>query len=616
MHFIPKTRYVSFAILLIALTACLEPRIEKFAGADKFFAQKIILAQAPTWAKHYGDMPQFSEDEQKQIIDWLALGKIETKPAEQTKDFEFVNSLERLLSTGEKEDAVKVIQNVAVANLADMVPTQFEIYWGNVAPKVVDTLSAASEFSVCGGSVLTVSEKSRYYILDGHHRWATCLFVRRYLGRAEEFKTAFAPLNTYEEKKIYDLLRDADSSKLSKMPELRITVLEGDAQGLSRAFYELAKLGHGRFDVSGYTSIQKNPLQYLRTTIFWENTLWQWCLFFCVILAALVLSKFLLWTLHFKARTGDATSKRVAVLSAVVQTLRKYIYSVAFLIALNVALPLLTLPAKVLQSIHTGLSVAVIWLLTIFAARLFANFMHIWRDRVRAQGQDSELVHLFPLFTKFGTSLIYFFGALFVFNKIGYNIYSAIAGLGVGGFALAMAGRETVGHIFAGISLYIDKVVKEGDYLLLETPMRTWGKVERVGLRSTTIRTKYNTIVVMPNSLLANFAVNNVTQGGHKRLYRSKILLAQDTPHATVLQCIEALRGIIAAAEYAQDGEVHFMKYEAFGFYLRIQFFVEPHKRYHDTVSAVNLAILNYLNSNGIALAVDFEKLKGRTTTN
>jgi len=594
----------------VFLFGCLEPRLEKFAGADKFFTHKIVTTAPPAWAKHYGDMPQFSDEEQKQIVAWLTQGKIETKSADQHKDFEFINSLDQLLATGEKDDVLKVSYAVQVASLSDMVPTQFELYWGNVAPKIIDTLSSVSEFSACDGSVLTATDKSRYYILDGHHRWAGCMFVRRFLGKAEEFKTAFGPLKTYEERKIYSLLKEPATRKLQKIPELKITVIEGDPQGISRAFYELAKLGHGHFDLSGYAAIQKNPVQYLRTTIFWENTLWQWCLFAASIAFALLLSKLLLWMLHFKARSGDASRKRVAVLNAIVQTLKKYIYSVAFLISINLALPLLTLPAKILQSIHTGISIAVIWLLTIFAARLFMNFMHTWRERVRTHSEDGELAHLFPLLTKFGTALIYFSGILFVFNEIGYNIYSAIAGLGVGGFALAMAGRETVGHIFAGISLYVDKVVKEGDYLLLDAPMRTWGRVERVGLRSTTIRTKYNTIVVMPNSLLANFAVNNVTQGGHKRLYRNKILLAQDTQHTKVLSAIQAIRTIIENTEHAQDVEVHFMKYEAFGFYIRIQFFVDPYKVYHDTVSKVNLAVLEYLNTNQIRLAVDFENLK------
>lgn len=604
------TRRTGFFFLPFLLAACLEPRLDKNDQPEKFFTLKLIAGQPPEWARHYGDMPQFTPDEQKQFFDWFAAGKIEVNPPDQVKDFQFVNSVEKLISTGEANDIVRIQKDLKIDNLADLVPTQFEIYWGNVAAKVVDTLSSESKFSACDGSILTALENGRYYILDGHHRWASCLFVRRFLGKAEEFRKLFSPFRYYEDRKIYELLNDAKGRKLNEIPDLKITVLEGNAQGISRALYELAKLGHGRFDMSAYASREKNPLQYLRTTIFLENPLMQWLYFALAILSSFIISRLFLSLLKFKVKHGDSAHKRVALMHLVLQTFKKYIYSVAFLISINLALPLLTIPPKILESIHTGLSGVVIWLLTIFSARLFANAMLGWQERIRTREDEAEIAHLFPLLIRVGKGFIYFVGALFILNRAGYNIYSAIAGLSVGGFALAMAGRETVGHIFAGISLYLDKVIKEGDYLLIDSPIWTWGKVEKVGIRSTTIRTKYNSILVIPNSTLANYPVNNVTAGGKKRMYRGKILLAQDTPFAAVERAVAEAKRIITAVGNTTEVDVHFMKFDAFGFYIRVQYFVEPYTEYHDTVSRCNLAILKYLNEQKIALAVDLEKLR------
>ncbi len=600
---------LSWAFFAFSLAGCLEPRIDKNAHPERIAQMKLFTTPAPKWAMHHADMPQFSGAEQKEILAWLSDGKIELNPGDQAKDFQFISSLEKLLETGEPEDKVKIRRDERLDNLGDLVPTQFEIYWGNIAPKVIDTLSIEKKFSACDGSILTAYENGKYYILDGHHRWATCLFVRRFLGKPEEYRQMFQPFKYFEERKIYELLADPASVKIKEIPDLKVTALEGNPQGILRILYEFAKLGHGHFSISAHKEPSNNPIEYLKRTMFLENPLLQWIYFGALILAALIFSRILLILLRLKMRKDEDLQKSVAFFDLVLSTLKKYIYSIAFLVSIKVGIRFLAIPSQILVIVQSALMVAVIWLLTIFASRLFTNSMLRWRERLRARPDDSEMAHLFPLLIRTGKIVIYFMGFLVMMNRVGYNIYSAVAGLGVGGFALAMAGREAVSHIFAGISLYIDKVIKEGDYLLLDAPIKTWGRVEKVGMRSTTIRTKYNSILVVPNSILANGFVNNVTSGGQKRMFRGKILLDQKTGVATVETTIVEIKKIIETSGYSPEAEVHFMKFDAFGFYIRIQYFVEPYTRYHETVSRNNLAILRYLSDHKIELAVDFEKL-------
>jgi MscS family membrane protein len=606
-------KYIPLALLL--LSGCIEPQIDKNAQPEKIAALKLFGNPAPAWAMHHIDMPQFNGDEQRLLIQWLSEGKIETNPKEQNQDFQFVASLEKLLATGEAEDRIQIRRDLKLENPGDLVPTQFEIYWGNVAPKVVDTLSKTSKLSACDGSVLTAQENGKYYILDGHHRWTTCLFIRRFFGKPADFHKQFAPFKYYEERKIYDLLSNPASMKISELPDMKITVLEGNPQGILRIMYELAKLGHGHFSVSALKEPGSGPLEYLKHTMFLENPLLQWIWFAIMLVSSLIGSRLLLIILRLKIRKDEDMQKSVALIELVLQTLRKYIYSISFLIAVKIGLRFLAIPPNIFTAVQAGLMIAVIWLMTIFAARLFTNSMLGWRERLRTRPGDSEMEHLFPLLVRTGKIVIYFMGFLFVMDRIGYNIYSAVAGLGVGGFALAMAGREAVGHIFSGISLYVDKVVKEGDYVLLDAPVKTWGRVEKVGMRSTTIRTKYNSILVVPNSLLANGYVNNVTAGGRKRMYRGKILLSQQTGFPAVEQAIQNIRKIVQSTPHTADIDVHFMKFDAFGFYIRIQYFVEPYTEYHDTVSHNNLAILKYLDDQKIQLAVDMEKLGEKKKT-
>jgi MscS family membrane protein len=602
------TKYLGFAVI-IALVGCFEPRLDRNAHPERIGQLKLFSAKAPAWGMHHIDMPQFSDAEEAGIVTWLEEGKIELNPADQAKDFQFVNSLDKLLTTGDADDKVRVRRDYKIDDLSKLIPTQHEIYWGNIAPKIIDSLSGKSKFSACSGNILVVEDKGFFYILDGHHRFAACLVLRRFVGKAEDFKKIFAPFQYYEDRKIYELLSAPESLKFRDVQELKVTAVEGNPQGILRALYEMAKLGHGHFSVSALKETSSGPIAYLKHTMFWENTLLQWIYFGAIILGSLILGKLILLLLKLKAISEDDGKKSFSVYQLILQTVRKYIYSILFLVSLRYSLPLLTIPPAILEKVQAGLVIAVIWLMTIFAARLFSNYMLRWQERLRARPGDSEIAHLFPLLTRTGKLVIYFMGVLFVLNRAGYNIYSAIAGLSVGGFALAMAGREAVGHIFSGISLYIDKVVKEGDYLLLDE-IKTWGRVEKVGIRSTTIRTKYNSILIVPNSHLANQPVNNITVGGFKRMFRGRILLAQSTTHAVLTTAMAEMRKLIEAAGNTKDVDVHFMKFDAFGFYVRIQFFVEPYTEYHETVSRANLAILNYLNANNIKVAVDLEKLR------
>lgn len=602
------------AVAVVALcSACLEPRLNRQEHAGKIEKLKLIELTPPAWARHHADMPQFTNEQQRMTLAWLTDGKVELDPEQQKKDFEYIHSLDQLLDSGEADDRARVRLDVVLQPGDIVTPTQLEVFWGNVAPKIIDSLLPDSKFSACEGKILTAYQANRYYILDGHHRYVACMFLRRYAGRAEDFKKRIGKFEFYEDRKIYDLLTNDTQAKTRVFPELKVDVIDGNPQGIARALFELAKLGHGKFAKADDSPVGSEHFVYLRNTMLFDNSLMQWLLFAGVLLASFLFSRILVFVLRARLRhRGESESGRVSVTELIVQTLRKYIYSVALLAFMKLGLPILTVPQSVIAAVSSGLTVAVIWLITVFASRLFGNFMLGWQARLREREHEAELAHLFPLLIRVGKLLIYMLGILFILNRVGYNLYSAIAGLSVGGFALAMAGREAAGHIFSGISLYLDKVIKEGDYLLLPDPISTWGRVERVGIRSTHIRTKYNSMLIVPNSILANTQVNNVSAGGRKRMFRGSILLAHTTSSAALNTAIEKMKAIIAATEHTQEGDVHFMRFDAFGFYIRIQYFVEPFFHYHDTVHAINSAILAYLEQQGIRPAVNLQSIVDR----
>jgi MscS family membrane protein len=123
-------------------------------------------------------------------------------------------------------------------------------------------------------------------------------------------------------------------------------------------------------------------------------------------------------------------------------------------------------------------------------------------DRINKSGAKSVL----RLGRRTIDLLVIFFGMLVVFHYFGVNPTAALAGLGVGGIAVALAAQKTLENVIGGISIIFDQAVRVGDFLSTGSTM---GVVEYVGLRSTRIRTLDRTVICLPNGQLANVQLEN-----------------------------------------------------------------------------------------------------------
>jgi len=121
---------------------------------------------------------------------------------------------------------------------------------------------------------------------------------------------------------------------------------------------------------------------------------------------------------------------------------------------------------------------------------------------------------LVPLLGNFLRVTLAIFALLVALSQFGYPVTSLLAGLGIGGIAVALAGQKTVEHLFGSISLAADKAFRVGDFVRVGT---LEGTVERIGLRSTSFRTHERTIVRVPNGKLAEERIE--TFGARDRIF-------------------------------------------------------------------------------------------------
>jgi len=120
---------------------------------------------------------------------------------------------------------------------------------------------------------------------------------------------------------------------------------------------------------------------------------------------------------------------------------------------------------------------------------------------------------------------ILFAGIVTMLSELGIPVASLVAGLGIGGLAIALAGQKTVEHLFGTVSIGFDQPFAEGDFVSIDG---TVGTVETIGLRSTRIRTLDRTLVTIPNGLLAEMRSEVFSVRDRIRLYTT-IGLTYDT---------------------------------------------------------------------------------------
>ena len=161
-------------------------------------------------------------------------------------------------------------------------------------------------------------------------------------------------------------------------------------------------------------------------------------------------------------------------------------------------------------------------------------------------------ISLIRLIRRIADVIMVFGGIVGVLIRFGIDPTPALAGLGVGGIAVALAAQKTLENVIAGVSLIFDQAVNVGDYLKMNEVV---GTVERIGLRSTRIRTLDRTIVSVPNSVLANGIVETFS-ARDKFWFHPVIGLSYETKPDQMQTVLEGLRQMLREHESVDPSSV------------------------------------------------------------
>lgn len=234
-----------------------------------------------------------------------------------------------------------------------------------------------------------------------------------------------------------------------------------------------------------------------------------------------------------------------------------------------VAFPLLQLPVE-LAKYFTFFFKAI---LPFFATLVFYKLIDVFSlylEMLSGKKDSGIDDHVIPIIRKVLRVFVVIIGGLFILQNLDVNITALLAGLSIGGLAVALAAQDTLKNFFGSLMIFLDKPFSIGHWI---TSGEIDGTVEDVGFRSTRIRTFRNSLYYVPNGRLADSAIDNHGLRQFRRFFMH-IAITYDTPPDLIEVFVQGLRKIVDNHPKTRK-DFYIVEFNEMGdFSLRIMFYI------------------------------------------
>ena len=293
------------------------------------------------------------------------------------------------------------------------------------------------------------------------------------------------------------------------------------------------------------------------------NEAWRFGATFLLLLGAVVFyffSRFLI--ARFAPPEADQTGRRM-LFTVLIRFLRGLLPVVVIWVSLRIFIL-----APSVQSVINGLFLVAVLVVILYLITKLVDVM-IVALKARAAKTESTLDdQLVPLVGRVLKWFIWIIGVLlFLQNVLHYNISSLLAGLGIGGLALAFAAQDTLANIFGAIMIFVDRPFKVGDAVSMEG---FEGAIESIGLRSTRLRTWDGTLVTIPNRTVAATNIDNLAARPMRRT-NFTIGLVYDTSAAKMEEALAIVRDVLAGHPQTGQYRAYFNRFGDFSLNILVQ---------------------------------------------
>lgn len=334
--------------------------------------------------------------------------------------------------------------------------------------------------------------------------------------------------------------------------------------------------------------------------LYWGNNVWRWLFALGIVLVSVIVAKILYWfsgtvikqiTKKTKTNLDDLLIDKLEEPIVFTIIIGGYWWAITFLH---------TSPewGNFLERIgFFAFVIDLTWLVSRTVDAVVQEYIVPLTEKSESEFDDQIL----PIMRKGIRAVIWVMGIVIGLDNLGIDITAAIAGLGIGGLALALAAQDMVKNIFGGIMIFLDKPFKVGDRIQVAGYD---GNVEEVGLRSTRVRTLEGRLVTIPNHSFSDNSVINVTSEPNRKVVMN-FGLTYDTPPERMQFAMDIIREVaVKNGERVEDDFA--IAFNAFGDFSLGILFVYRIKAGADilqTQTDVNMEILNLFNAEKLEFA-------------
>ena len=342
-----------------------------------------------------------------------------------------------------------------------------------------------------------------------------------------------------------------------------------------------------------------NQLENLLATAWFGNTLQSYGIALIIFLVIWILGSFLV---HFIVKLAGRFNKRVSFKFAefIIDQIKKLPSSFYFVLALFFSTQSLKIPSfldKVIFFLVTlVLTIAVVRMLIGLFDYLVEEY---YFEKQKEKDEFSKATTKNML--SFVKALFWIGALIFFLDNLGINITSLVVGLGIGGIAIALAAQAVLGDLFSSFSIFIDRPFQLGDFVIVDDLM---GTVEKIGIKTTRIRSLSGEQLIFSNSDLTSTRIRN-----YKRMNRRRILftigVTYDTPAEKLKKIPEIVKEVIAKIEKATFDRAHFKSFGDFSLNFEIVYYVESgdYLNYMNIQEQINLALKERVEGIGCEFA-------------
>jgi MscS family membrane protein len=207
-----------------------------------------------------------------------------------------------------------------------------------------------------------------------------------------------------------------------------------------------------------------------------------------------------------------------------------------------------------LYSIFSRVGIVAFTVGTVLTAHNFVDIICLYFEKLAKESENKFDDILVPLIRKTSKFFVIAVGFIFIGDSLTLNMKNILAGLGIGGIAFALAAKDTISNLFGSLTVLLDRPFSIGDWVVVNDKIE--GTVEEVGLRSTRVRTFYDSIISIPNGTLTNAHIDNYGQRSYRR-YNTKIGLQYDTTPEKIEAFCEGVRQIIKGHKFTRKDYFH-----------------------------------------------------------